>query len=631
MDDESTLNFVAAQPNSGAHDLPPQDSDLASWLVMNGDLLGSSRAFDMDEPLLMGGYMDPLGPSSYPAQRHVQHGSQHHHQHQQPVTQQQVTNQEHMTRATSSNSGHFASGAGNTWPQQQQQHQHHQQQQQHQQHQQHQHQYQQHQYQQQQPNQQVVFGWGTQPVMSQHPQHQQAWPCQAQGQQQQHQFAYGNQSNASIASSGSGGSATGNPDLAEGVGQHNANNYTMAQNPTFVQLAGQAAQQANAQYNNVATDAEWSLCGSTNNVLYFPGGQLSAVPVPAPAPVQQHQCSGHTHQQWSFPADVTIVSTATPEISRSGIGQERGASLWGNEAKLSHDNDEGSIEHDGDSVQISSSSSSSSNNNNDSNIQLQDDSDDHDENDGDNDSDDERSERHGRIARRVSYGTLRHRQAPATSTTSSAAIAASSQTRAGSDTVPTLRFRGVSWHKRDQRWISRVWRNRHTTHCGAYRHRDIAAAAVDLQEIEMDRIMTPNFPGAESRRIALIKFAASVRHKKDWDTLRSLVSAQVLAEAMGCPREEARIESVVTSGPARSDDEDNASQSDRKGGDSRDRKRRATSSIRNSQSKRTATSATSSSWVNGSQRSGASSAVMPPSPEAPDGPELEADSHCSAD
>ena len=83
--DSDSLSFVAAEKNSGAHDLPPTDSDLASWLMMSGDLLGSSRAgmyiSDFDPTL------PPPPPSIGEEIMHSQpphpHQEQHLHPHQQ--------------------------------------------------------------------------------------------------------------------------------------------------------------------------------------------------------------------------------------------------------------------------------------------------------------------------------------------------------------------------------------------------------------------------------------------------------------------------------------------------------------------------------------------------------------------
>lgn len=42
MESDKALNFVAAQPNSGAYNMSAQDSDFASWIMMNGDLFPST-------------------------------------------------------------------------------------------------------------------------------------------------------------------------------------------------------------------------------------------------------------------------------------------------------------------------------------------------------------------------------------------------------------------------------------------------------------------------------------------------------------------------------------------------------------------------------------------------------------
>lgn len=76
--DDGTLDFVAG--GAGSTELTPVDSDLASWLVMSGDLLGSSSGgpglFGLDEPIMHSG----RGQMS----NHDQHLNQHqyypHHQ-----------------------------------------------------------------------------------------------------------------------------------------------------------------------------------------------------------------------------------------------------------------------------------------------------------------------------------------------------------------------------------------------------------------------------------------------------------------------------------------------------------------------------------------------------------------------
>lgn len=40
---DQILNFVAAEPNSGAHDLSAMDSDLYSWMMMNADMFNASQ------------------------------------------------------------------------------------------------------------------------------------------------------------------------------------------------------------------------------------------------------------------------------------------------------------------------------------------------------------------------------------------------------------------------------------------------------------------------------------------------------------------------------------------------------------------------------------------------------------
>mmetsp|Transcript_10741 Transcript_10741/g.20159 ORF Transcript_10741/g.20159 Transcript_10741/m.20159 type:complete len:300 (-) Transcript_10741:631-1530(-) len=52
----NALDFVAGNPNSGALEMNPMDSDLASWVMMSGDLLGSSHLHSLpgglgEEPL----------------------------------------------------------------------------------------------------------------------------------------------------------------------------------------------------------------------------------------------------------------------------------------------------------------------------------------------------------------------------------------------------------------------------------------------------------------------------------------------------------------------------------------------------------------------------------------------------
>jgi len=46
------------------------------------------------------------------------------------------------------------------------------------------------------------------------------------------------------------------------------------------------------------------------------------------------------------------------------------------------------------------------------------------------------------------------------------------------------KFRGVSWHRRDRKWLARTWINGRIEHLGCYRVEEMAALAVDLRKIE---------------------------------------------------------------------------------------------------------------------------------------------------
>jgi len=65
------------------------------------------------------------------------------------------------------------------------------------------------------------------------------------------------------------------------------------------------------------------------------------------------------------------------------------------------------------------------------------------------------------------------------------------------------RFRGVSWHRRDNVWLARAWKDGKTRHLGCFRSEEVAALAVDLRHIancgEHGRVL--NFPDREQRKV----------------------------------------------------------------------------------------------------------------------------------
>mmetsp|Transcript_10426 Transcript_10426/g.17057 ORF Transcript_10426/g.17057 Transcript_10426/m.17057 type:complete len:331 (-) Transcript_10426:377-1369(-) len=64
------------------------------------------------------------------------------------------------------------------------------------------------------------------------------------------------------------------------------------------------------------------------------------------------------------------------------------------------------------------------------------------------------------------------------------------------------KYRGVSWHRRDRKWLARTWINGRIEHLGCFRSEEMAALAVDLRTIEHfgESRKELNFPDPEERK-----------------------------------------------------------------------------------------------------------------------------------
>uniref|UniRef100_A0A7S2W909 AP2/ERF domain-containing protein n=1 Tax=Mucochytrium quahogii TaxID=96639 RepID=A0A7S2W909_9STRA len=76
-------------------------------------------------------------------------------------------------------------------------------------------------------------------------------------------------------------------------------------------------------------------------------------------------------------------------------------------------------------------------------------------------------------------------------------------------TARSSKFRGVSDHTRDLKWMSRAWINGKIEHLGCYSEEELAAIIVDLRKIEVcgaDNAKLLNFKTAEQRIEVALKF-----------------------------------------------------------------------------------------------------------------------------
>jgi len=82
------------------------------------------------------------------------------------------------------------------------------------------------------------------------------------------------------------------------------------------------------------------------------------------------------------------------------------------------------------------------------------------------------------------------------------------------------KYRGVSWHRRDRKWLARIWINAKIEHLGCFRSEEMAALAVDLRTIEHFGVWYRdlNFPDENVRKNLIKTFKASGEFK-----LRSMV------------------------------------------------------------------------------------------------------------
>lgn len=70
----------------------------------------------------------------------------------------------------------------------------------------------------------------------------------------------------------------------------------------------------------------------------------------------------------------------------------------------------------------------------------------------------------------------------------------------GKSSTPQSNFRGVSWHRRDKKWVARTSIDKEITHLGSFRSETLAALVVDLRRIDhygFEGVV--NFPRHEER------------------------------------------------------------------------------------------------------------------------------------
>mmetsp|Transcript_3398 Transcript_3398/g.5298 ORF Transcript_3398/g.5298 Transcript_3398/m.5298 type:complete len:309 (+) Transcript_3398:3-929(+) len=70
------------------------------------------------------------------------------------------------------------------------------------------------------------------------------------------------------------------------------------------------------------------------------------------------------------------------------------------------------------------------------------------------------------------------------------------------------KFRGVSWHRRDRKWLARTWINGRIEHLGCFKSEEMAALAVDIRTLEHfgEDSRDLNFPDAKERESLKTKF-----------------------------------------------------------------------------------------------------------------------------
>uniref|UniRef100_A0A7S2RC53 AP2/ERF domain-containing protein n=2 Tax=Mucochytrium quahogii TaxID=96639 RepID=A0A7S2RC53_9STRA len=77
--------------------------------------------------------------------------------------------------------------------------------------------------------------------------------------------------------------------------------------------------------------------------------------------------------------------------------------------------------------------------------------------------------------------------------------------------TPVSHFRGVSYHRRDKKWMARAWINNKIMHLGMFADEELAALVVDLRKIEQHgntkKIKRLNFETEESRLEVAKKYA----------------------------------------------------------------------------------------------------------------------------
>mmetsp|Transcript_1349 Transcript_1349/g.2371 ORF Transcript_1349/g.2371 Transcript_1349/m.2371 type:complete len:412 (+) Transcript_1349:98-1333(+) len=81
---------------------------------------------------------------------------------------------------------------------------------------------------------------------------------------------------------------------------------------------------------------------------------------------------------------------------------------------------------------------------------------------------------------------------------------------------PHSDYRGVSWHRRDRKWLARTWINGRIEHLGCFRTEEMAALAVDLRTIEHfgpDTKKELNFSELEERERLRREFDSSGEFK----------------------------------------------------------------------------------------------------------------------
>ncbi|GBG33881.1 AP2-like ethylene-responsive transcription factor AIL1 [Hondaea fermentalgiana] len=81
---------------------------------------------------------------------------------------------------------------------------------------------------------------------------------------------------------------------------------------------------------------------------------------------------------------------------------------------------------------------------------------------------------------------------------------------------PHSDYRGVSWHRRDRKWLARTWINGRIEHLGCYRTEEMAALAVDIRTVEHfgpDTKKELNFPDPDERAKMRSEFEATGEFK----------------------------------------------------------------------------------------------------------------------